>query len=69
MWVADWSGAIAPRTDLLAGDGIHPGEAGGDVFADSVEAALERVDKDRIRAEKDFEKAPSGRAPRVPFPE
>ncbi|MFA4894864.1 MULTISPECIES: acyltransferase family protein [Microbacterium] len=69
VWVADWSGAIAPRTDLLAGDGIHPGEAGGDVFADSVEAALERVDKDRIRAEKDFEKAPSGRAPRVPFPE
>lgn len=69
VWVADWSGAIAPHTELLAGDDIHPGEAGGDVFADSVEAALERVDKDRIRAEKDFEKAPSGRAPRVPFPE
>ena len=69
VWVADWSGAIAPHTELLAGDDIHPGEAGGEVFADSVETALERVEKDRIRAEKDFERAPSGRAPRVPFPE
>ncbi|GGD75803.1 acyltransferase family protein [Microbacterium murale] len=69
VWVADWSGAIAPHTELLAGDDIHPGEAGGDVFADSVETALERVEKDRVRAEKDFERAPTGRAPRVPFPE
>lgn len=69
VWVADWSGAIAPHTELLAGDDIHPGEAGGEVFADSVETALECVEKDRIHAEKDFERAPSGRAPRVPFPE
>ncbi|WP_426184855.1 acyltransferase family protein [Microbacterium sp. TWP3-1-2b2] len=69
VWVADWSGAIAPHTELLAGDDIHPGEAGGDVFADSVETALERVEKDRVRAEKDFAHAPSGRAHHVPFPE
>ena len=69
VWVADWSGAIAPHTELLAGDDIHPGEAGGDVFADSVESALERAEKDRIRAEKDVERAPSGRAHHVPFPE
>ncbi|MGV2982159.1 acyltransferase family protein [Microbacterium sp. AGC85] len=69
VWVADWSGAIAPHTELLAGDDIHPGEAGGDVFADSVVSALERAEKDRIRAEKDVERAPSGRAHHVPFPE
>ncbi|MEJ1922004.1 acetyltransferase [Microbacterium sp. KHB019] len=69
VWVADWSGDIAPHEDLLAGDGIHPGKAGGDVFAGSVETALEQIDKDRARAEKDFAKAPTGRAPRIPFPE
>ncbi|MCC2029658.1 acetyltransferase [Microbacterium sp. YMB-B2] len=69
VWVADWSGDIAPHEDLLAGDGIHPGKAGGDVFARSVEIALEQIEKDRIRAEKDFDKAPTGRAPRIPFPE
>ena len=69
VWVADWSGAIAPHTDLLADDDIHPGEAGGDVFADSVESALERVEKDRIRAEQQREQAPSGRAHHIPFPE
>ncbi|MCK3770004.1 acetyltransferase [Microbacterium aerolatum] len=69
VWVADWSGAITPHEDLLAGDGIHPGEAGGGVFAASVGSALERIEKDRIRAEKDFARAPTGRAPHVPFPE
>ncbi|MDP3949078.1 acyltransferase family protein, partial [Microbacterium sp.] len=69
VWVADWSGAIAPHTELLADDDIHPGEAGGDVFANSVEAALERVEKDRIRAELQREQAPSGRAHHIPFPE
>jgi hypothetical protein len=39
------------------------------VFARSVETALEQIDKDRIRAEKDYAKAPTGRAPRLPFPE
>lgn len=69
VWVADWSGAITSHEDLLAGDGIHPGEAGGDVFAASVGSALERIEKDRIRAEKDFARAPTGRAPHIPFPE
>jgi peptidoglycan/LPS O-acetylase OafA/YrhL len=38
--VADWAGAIGNRVDLLAGDQIHPGEAGGELFADTVEEAL-----------------------------
>lgn len=62
VWIADWSGAIAPHEDLLAGDGIHPGEAGGDVFAGSVESALETIEKDRLRAEKRLDLAPSRRA-------
>lgn len=69
VWIADWSGAIAPHEDLLAGDGIHPGDAGGRVFAGCVESALENIEKDRLRAEKLYQNAPSGRASRVPFPE
>lgn len=69
VWVADWSGSIAPHKELLAGDDIHPGEAGGDLFADSVETALERAEKDRIRAKQKQEQAPSGRAHHIPFPE
>lgn len=68
VWIADWSGAITPHEDLLAGDGIHPGDAGGRVFADCVERTLESIEKERLRAEKLYEHAPSGRAPRVPFP-
>lgn len=41
--VADWSAAIAGRTDLLAGDRIHPGSAGGAVFADAVAATLTQL--------------------------
>lgn len=69
VWVADWNGAIAPHEDLLAGDGIHPGDAGGEVFADCVKDALATIERDRVRAEKQFAQAPSGRAPRIPFPE
>lgn len=69
VWVADWDGAISSHEDLLAGDGIHPGEAGGDVFAASIEKAFKTIEKDRIRAEQDVARAPSGRAPRVPFSE
>ena len=69
VWVADWDGAITPHADLLAGDGIHPDDGGGDVFAASVGNALESVEKDRLRAEKLAANAPSGRASRVPFPE
>jgi len=45
--IADWSDAIAGRTDLLAGDHIHPGRAGGDVFADTVATAVDEVEQQR----------------------
>jgi len=51
--LADWSGAIAPRTDLLAGDHVHPGAEGGRVFADTVAAAVERAE--HMRALKQYE--------------
>ena len=38
--VADWASAIEPHQDLLAGDDIHPGRQGGDIFAATVQAAL-----------------------------
>lgn len=69
VWVADWSGAIASHTDLLAGDDIHPGKAGGDVFASSIGQAFEDIEEERLRDEQRFDQAPSGRAPRVPFSE
>lgn len=47
--VADWASAIAPRADLLAGDQIHPGDAGGRVFADVVAAALDQAATDRAQ--------------------
>lgn len=42
--VADWSLAIAPRADLLAGDQIHPGESGGAIYADTVAAAVDALE-------------------------
>lgn len=45
--VADWSAAIRPREDLLAGDHIHPGESGGRVFADAVASALDAAERQR----------------------
>ncbi|SDQ44263.1 acyltransferase family protein [Microbacterium sp. cf332] len=39
--VADWAATIAGRTDLLAGDRIHPGAAGGELYAETVERAVE----------------------------
>ncbi|MFH8252119.1 acyltransferase family protein [Microbacterium sp. B2969] len=45
--VADWSGAIAGRTGLLAGDHIHPGEPGGRVYADAVAQAVADLEADR----------------------
>lgn len=38
--VADWRRAITPRLDLLARDQVHPGSAGGRVYAGAVESAL-----------------------------
>lgn len=51
--IADWSGAIAPREDLLAGDRIHPGEEGGRLFARTVEAGVTAVEHARAAAEHD----------------
>jgi peptidoglycan/LPS O-acetylase OafA/YrhL len=45
--VADWAGAIASHEDLLAGDRIHPGEAGGRLFAEAVAEAVDHVAAER----------------------
>ncbi|MFE7843895.1 acyltransferase family protein [Microbacterium sp. NPDC057407] len=45
--VADWSAAIGPRTDLLAGDSIHPGPAGGQVFAETVARSVDAIERER----------------------
>jgi peptidoglycan/LPS O-acetylase OafA/YrhL len=51
--VADWQSAIAPQLNLLARDQVHPGSAGGRVYASAVESAIvylanlpDRVDYD-----------------------
>lgn len=48
--VADWTGAITPHEDLLAGDRIHPGDAGGRVFAQAVADAIAdaRTERDEL---------------------
>lgn len=53
--VADWSSAIAPRTDLLAGDQIHPGAAGARVFADTVAEAVDAAEMNRAIAQYEVE--------------
>jgi lysophospholipase L1-like esterase len=45
--VADWAGAIAPHVDLLAGDQIHPGRAGGEIFAEVVEKGIKAAEAER----------------------
>ncbi len=47
--VADWAAAIATHRDLLAGDEIHPGEAAGRIFADTVGQALAQAQEARAR--------------------
>lgn len=39
--LADWRSAIAPRLELLARDQVHPGSAGGRIYARTVEGALQ----------------------------
>ncbi|MCI4656511.1 acyltransferase family protein [Cryobacterium zhongshanensis] len=39
--IAGWHDAIAPHTDVLAGDNIHPGPTGGRIYADCIAAALD----------------------------
>ncbi|TFC27432.1 acetyltransferase [Cryobacterium sp. TMT1-3] len=41
--LANWHDAIAGRLDLLAGDHVHPGPTGGQLYADEVGAALDRL--------------------------
>ncbi|TFC87956.1 acyltransferase family protein [Cryobacterium sp. TMT3-29-2] len=41
--LADWHAAIAPHTEVLAEDNIHPGPAGGRIYADAIRAALKRL--------------------------
>lgn len=48
--VADWAGAIGARTDLLADDQVHPGGAGGQLFADEVEKAVDEAEAKRAAA-------------------
>ena len=48
--LADWSGAVSGRLDLLAGDQVHPQAEGGRLFADTVAAAVEQVELDRAMA-------------------
>lgn len=47
--LADWSQAIAPHADVLAGDGIHPGETGGRIYADTVAHAVDAVANQRAQ--------------------
>ncbi|MDX2026013.1 acyltransferase family protein [Microcella sp.] len=41
--IADWRTAIAPELDVLARDQIHPGSAGGRIYAGAVAAALQQL--------------------------
>ncbi|TFD87709.1 acyltransferase family protein [Cryobacterium serini] len=41
--LANWHDTIAGRLDLLAGDHVHPGPTGGQLYADEVHAALKRL--------------------------
>ncbi|MDL5488204.1 acyltransferase family protein [Microbacterium wangruii] len=42
--LATWSDAIAAHTDLLAGDGVHPGPTGADLYAATVQDAVKALD-------------------------
>jgi peptidoglycan/LPS O-acetylase OafA/YrhL len=53
--VSDWSRAIAKHTDLLAGDSIHPGAAGGRIFAETVAATLDAVESRRAQRQYESE--------------
>jgi hypothetical protein len=46
--IADWSGAISPRLDLLAGDHVHPGGEGGRLFADTIADAVDAAERERL---------------------
>ncbi|HPZ34087.1 MAG TPA: acyltransferase family protein [Microbacteriaceae bacterium] len=46
--VADWSAAIGAQPQLLAGDQIHPGSGGGEVYAQTVGAQLVLAEAERV---------------------
>ncbi|SDH33638.1 acyltransferase family protein [Agrococcus jejuensis] len=41
--VAEWNAAISPRLDLLAGDRIHPGHEGSQLYVGAVQASIDRL--------------------------
>jgi hypothetical protein len=41
--LANWHDTIAGRLGLLAGDHVHPGPMGGQLYADEVHAAVKRL--------------------------
>ena len=43
--VADWDGAVTGVPDALAGDDIHPNPSGGEIYATSVRAALDELQR------------------------
>ncbi|MBL5973967.1 MAG: acyltransferase [Candidatus Leucobacter sulfamidivorax] len=47
--VADWSGAIAGSPELLAGDGIHPGDQAAVIYAQAIQAALDALNSPEER--------------------
>ncbi|MGP3535838.1 acyltransferase family protein [Microbacterium sp. RD1] len=65
--LADWAGAIAPQENLLAGDRIHPGQAGGRIFADTVAGAVDAIEADRALWE--YRREVRESAPRGPEPQ
>ncbi|MFC5433779.1 acyltransferase family protein [Microbacterium suwonense] len=56
--VADWAAAIAPHEELLAGDRIHPGMAGGRIFADVVEQGIRASEAERAARAAPLERVP-----------
>ena len=38
--LADWTTAVAPYPDALAGDGIHPNPSGGEIYSAAIREAL-----------------------------
>jgi peptidoglycan/LPS O-acetylase OafA/YrhL len=49
--VADWASAIRGHVDLLAEDQVHPGQTGGQIFADTVAHALRNAQESEARAQ------------------
>jgi hypothetical protein len=65
--IADWASAIRPHAELLAGDGIHPGDSGGRIYANAVAQAIDAAQlaqaqqRERmvLRADRLAERAPA----------